>query len=85
MGGQRPLQFAATRIQFTDFFFRVVLKGHRKMVADKAAERLMEALGFLHIKRQGRKALGQAFALGVQRFNAAFTRGAAKQRQRREA
>ena len=85
MGSQRPLQFAATRIQFADFLFRVVLKGHRQMVADKAAERLMQALGFLHIKRQRRKTLGQAFALGVQGFNTAFAGRAAKQRQRREA
>ena len=55
------------------------------MAADEAAKSLMQTLCFLHVKRQGRKTLGQRFTLGMQGFNAVFTRGAAKQRQRREA
>lgn len=38
-------------------FFRIVLESHRQMAADKAAEGLVQALGFLHIERQGRKTL----------------------------
>ena len=55
------------------------------MVTDKAAERLMEALGFLHIKRQSRKALDRLSRSACSVSTRLFTRGAAKQRQRREA
>ncbi|WP_231106152.1 hypothetical protein, partial [Enterobacter asburiae] len=35
------------------------------MAADKSAERLVQTLGFLHVKRQGRKTFRQRFTLGV--------------------
>ncbi|SSM24412.1 Uncharacterised protein [Klebsiella pneumoniae] len=57
MGAQRTLQLAAAAVEFADLFFRIVLESHRQMAADKAAEGLVQALGFLHIERQGRKTL----------------------------
>ncbi len=85
MTGNRPFQFATAGIEFANFRFRVGFEGHGQMAADKAAKRLMQTLGFLHVKRQRRKAFRQRFTLGVQAFDAAFARGAAKQRQFREA
>ena len=81
---QRALEFAAAAIEFADLFFRIVIKGNSQMATDEAAEGLMQALRFLHVKRQRSKTLGETFTLGVQRFDAVFTGGAAKQRQRRE-
>ena len=85
MASQRTLQLTAAGVELANFGFRIGLKGHAQMAADKAAERLMQTLRFLYIKRQGRKTFRKRFALGMQAFNAAFTRGAAKQRQFREA
>ncbi len=85
VGAQRPLKLIAARVEFADFSFRIVFKGHRQMVADKAAECLMQALGLLNIKRQCRETFRQGFTLLMQAFNAIFTRRTAKQRQRREA
>ena len=85
VAAQRAFQLVATGIQLANFRFRIVVKRHRQVTADKAAERLMQTLGFLDVERQGRKTFRQHFTLGVQALNAAFARGAAKQRHRREA
>ena len=81
---QRPLQFDATAVQLTDFCFRIRLKRHRQMTADKAAERLMQTLGFLYIKGERGEAFGKHFTLGMEAFNTAFTRSTTKQRHFRE-
>jgi hypothetical protein len=73
-------QLAAATVERADFRFRIVLKRNRQMATDKAAECLMQTLRFLHIERERRKTLGQLFTLGVQAFDAAFTRRTAKQR-----
>lgn len=77
MTGNRPFQLAAAGIELANFGFRVGFEGHGQMAADKAAECLMQALGFLHVERQRRKAFRQRFALSVQALDAAFARGAA--------
>ena len=81
----RTFQLATAGVQLADFGFRIRVKRYGEMAADKAAERLMQTLSFLHVKRQGRKTFRQRFTLGVQALDAAFARGAAKQRQLREA
>ncbi len=85
VGGQRAFKLGTTGGELADLRFRIGFKGDGQMTTDKAAERLVQTLGFLHIERERGKAFGERLALGVQTFNAAFTRGTAKQRQRREA
>ena len=85
MAGKRTLQLTTAGVELADFSFRIGLKGNAQVAAEKAAERLMQTLRFLNIKRQGCKTFRKRFALSVQAFNTVFTRGAAKQRQFREA
>src|SRR5690606_17605287 len=85
MAGNCALKLATAGVELANFRFRVSLKGHSQMATDKAAKCLMQALGFLHVKRQRRKTFRQCFTLSVQALNTTFTRGAAKQRKFREA
>ncbi len=55
MARKRTLQLTTAGVELTNFGFRIGFKGNAQMAANKAAERLMQTLGFLHIKRQGCK------------------------------
>ena len=81
---QRPLQFDATAVQLTDFGFRIRLKRYRQMATNKAAERLMQTLGFLYIEGERGEAFGKHFTFRMEAFNTAFTRSTTKQRHFRE-
>ena len=85
MIGQRTFQFNATAIQLANFRFWIGFKRHRQMAADKAAERLMQTLGFLYIKGERGETFRQPFTLGMQGFDTAFTRCTTKNRHLREA
>ncbi|CNU78096.1 Uncharacterised protein [Salmonella enterica subsp. enterica serovar Bovismorbificans] len=84
MRRQRALQLDATPVQSANFRFRIVLKGNRKVATDKTAERLVQTLGFLHVKRERGKALGKHFPFRMETFNTVLARRTAKNRQRRK-
>ncbi len=77
---QRALQLGATGVELAELRFGIFLEGDRQMRADKAAERLMQTLRFLHVERERGVAFRQAIALDVQLLQLIFTRGAAEQR-----
>ncbi len=83
--GKRPLKLGTTGRELADLRLWIGFKRHRQMATDKAAKRLVQTLGFLDIERERGEALRQRLTLGMQAFDAAFTCGAAKQRQRRKA
>ncbi|MPM76410.1 hypothetical protein SDC9_123408 [bioreactor metagenome] len=58
VGGQRTFQLNATAVELANFGFRIGFKSHRKMAANEAAERLMQTLRFLNVKRERGKTLG---------------------------
>ena len=75
---QRTLQLDATAVELADFGFRIGLKRHRQMAADKAAKCLMQTLGFLYIKGERSKTFREHFTLSMKAFNAAFARRTTK-------
>ncbi len=80
MIAERTLQLGAACVALTDLRFRVVFKCYGQMAADKTAERLMQALRFLHVKRQRGVAFRQTVAFDMQQLQLILTRGTTKQR-----
>ncbi len=49
---QGALQLGTAGVKLADMRFGILLKVDRQMHADKAAERLMQMLHFLHVERE---------------------------------